>query len=141
MRYVLDASVALKWVLAESDSAKALAIRDDFRKQLHELLAPDVLPVEVAHALTRTERKGVIKPPQAIQFLADVLSTPMPLHPYRVLLPRAVAISSAYRCGVYDCLYVALAERDGCEFVTADDKLVKNLGVPFPFIISLAALP
>jgi putative transposase len=39
-------------------------------------------------------------------------------------LPRAIAISSAVRIGVYDCLYVALAEREGCEFVTADARLV-----------------
>ncbi|MBI3411487.1 MAG: type II toxin-antitoxin system VapC family toxin [Planctomycetes bacterium] len=65
----------------------------------------------------------------------------MPLHPYRPLLPRAVAISSAMRCGVYDCLYVALAERERCEIITADDKLLKNLGAQFPFIISLASMP
>ncbi|MBI3411488.1 MAG: type II toxin-antitoxin system VapC family toxin [Planctomycetes bacterium] len=63
MKYVLDASVALKWVLTEPDSPKALSVRDDFRNKLHELLAPDVFPVEVAHALTRAERKGLIKPP------------------------------------------------------------------------------
>jgi predicted nucleic acid-binding protein len=140
MKYVLDASVALKWVLTESDTPKALSVRDDFRQQFHELLAPDVFPVEVAHALTRAERKGLIRPPQASRLLADVLSTPMPLHPYRPLLPRAVAISSALRCGVYDCLYIALAEREGCEFITADDKLLKNLGAQFPFIVSLASL-
>src|SRR5207253_6858690 len=116
MKYVLDASVALKWVLTELDSPKALAVRADFRNQLHELLAPDVFSVEVAHALTRAERRGLIKPPQAAQLLADVLSTPIPLHAYQLLLPRAVAISSAMRCGVYDCLYIALAEREGCEF-------------------------
>ena len=38
------------------------------------------------------------------------------------LLPRAIEISSQARIGVYDCLYVALAEREGCEFVTADNK-------------------
>jgi predicted nucleic acid-binding protein len=141
MKYVLDASVALKWVLTEADSAKAISLRDDFRKQLHEFLAPDVFPVEVAHALTRAERRGLLKPPQAIRLLADILSSPIPLHPYLPLLSRAVAISSAMRCGVYDCLYIALAEREGCEFLTADDKLVKNLGPQFPFIDSLASLP
>ena len=40
MKYVLDASVALKWVLTEGDSPKALSIRDDFRNQRHELLLP-----------------------------------------------------------------------------------------------------
>jgi len=45
------------------------------------------------------------------------------------------------RVGVYDCLYVALAEREGCELITADDKLVKNLQPHFPFIVPLASLP
>ena len=65
----------------------------------------------------------------------------MPLHPYQPLLPRAVAISSAERCGVYDCLYIALAERESCELITADDKLIKNLGKRFRFIVSLASTP
>ena len=42
---------------------------------------------------------------------------------------------------MYDCLYVALAEREGCELVTADDKLVKKLGPTFPFLVPLAAMP
>lgn len=139
--YVLDASVALKWVLTEPDSPKALTLRDDFRNNLSELIAPDVFPVEVAHALTRAERRGLIKPPQASRLLADILSTPIPMYPYRRLLSMAVAISSAMRCGVYDCLYVALAESENCEFITADDKLLKLLGAQFPFIVSLASLP
>ncbi len=141
MKYVLDSSVALKWVLTEPDSPRARSVRDDFRNNLHELLAPDVFPVEVAHALTRAERKGIIKPPDAARLLADILSTPMPLHASWPLLPRAVAMSSAMRCGVYDCLYVALAEREGCELITADDKLLKKLATPFPFIVSLASMP
>lgn len=32
MKYVLDASVAVKWVLSEADSPKALSLRDDFRR-------------------------------------------------------------------------------------------------------------
>jgi predicted nucleic acid-binding protein len=38
------------------------------------------------------------------------------------------------RIGVYDCLYVALAEQEKCEFVTADDKLFKNLGKQFSVV-------
>lgn len=52
-----------------------------------------------------------------------------------------MAISSAARIGVYDCLYLALAEREACELVTADDKLVKKLGPQFPFIIALSSMP
>ena len=141
MKYVLDSSVALKWVLNEADSPKALSLRDDFRSNIHELCGPNIFPVEVAHALTRAERKGILNPPQAIRLLADVLSTPMPLHAYEPLLARATAISSSMRCGVYDCLYVALAEREACGFITADDKLVKRLGPHFGFMIALTSLP
>jgi predicted nucleic acid-binding protein len=45
------------------------------------------------------------------------------------------------RVGIYDCLYVALAEREGCEFITADDKLSRNLQCKFPFVLSLASMP
>ncbi len=120
MRYVLDSCVALKWVLPEPDSAKALKLRDEYRQQIHELLAPDVFPVEAAHALARAERRKIIQPPQGSQRLLDVLNTLPQLHSSLLILPRAFAISSQMQIGVYDCLYVALAEREGCELVTAD---------------------
>lgn len=52
---VLDASVALKWVLGEPDSDKALALRDDFRANFRDLIAPDVFSAECAHALTTSD--------------------------------------------------------------------------------------
>ena len=55
MRYVLDSCVAIKWFLAEHNSAKAIQLLDDFNGLAHELLAPDVFAVEVAHALSRAE--------------------------------------------------------------------------------------
>jgi predicted nucleic acid-binding protein len=45
------------------------------------------------------------------------------------------------RVGVYDCLYVALAERRKYQFVTADDRLFANLQPHFPFIVPLSSLP
>jgi hypothetical protein len=45
MKYVLDSCVALKWVLAEPDSDKAVQVRDDYNRGIHELLAPDILPI------------------------------------------------------------------------------------------------
>ena len=141
MKYVLDASVALKWVLPEPLADKARRLRDDFQQQVHELLAPEVFPAEVAHALTRAERKKIIPVGDAAAFLANILLTCPVLHGYLPLLARATDISSQARVGVYDCLYVALAEQEQCEFVTADDKLVKNLQAMFPFIVSLASLP
>jgi predicted nucleic acid-binding protein len=69
------------------------------------------------------------------------MTTPPRLTPSVPLTARAIDISSKMRVGVYDCLYVALAERELCELVTADDKLVNNLQTNFPFLIALASLP
>lgn len=141
MKYVLDSSVALKWVLAEPDSPKARQLRSDYVNQIHELLAPDVFSLEIAHALTRAERQGRIVVSQAAIFWADILTTSPRLEPSGSLVPRAIQISSAARIGVYDCLYVALAERENCQFVTADVRLLRNLQAQFPIVIELAAVP
>jgi predicted nucleic acid-binding protein len=141
MKYVVDASVALKWVLPEAQSGEACKLRDDFQKRLHELLAPDVFPIELAHALTRAERKKIIPLGYAKGLLADIMQTPPALHPCLPLLSRATEISSQSRQGVYDCLYVALADREQCELLTADQRMVQRLREQFPFIVSLSALP
>ncbi len=54
---------------------------------------------------------------------------------------RALSIATRARIGVYDGLYVALAEREGCELVTADPRLLNTLQPTYPFIISMAAVP
>ena|SRR5690349_6218140 len=141
MIYVLDSSVAFKWEVPETDSDKANLLRDDFRNGIHALIAPDFFPLELAHALTRAERQGRIAVGLAALFWTDAMTTPPALMTSLSLAVRAIAISSQMRIGVYDCLYIALAEREKCEFITADDKLVKNVGKLFPFIGHVSTLP
>lgn len=141
MRYVLDSGVAFKCLVPEADTGRAVRLRDGYLAGTHELVAPDVFPIELTHALTRAERQGRITPLQGAQLFRDALTTLPLLHPALPLLPRAYTISSTFGIGVYDCLYVALAEREGCELVTADGKLVKNLSTRFPFLVPLDAIP
>ena len=63
------------------------------------------------------------------------------LYPSMSLTPRAIQIVTVARIGVYNCLYVALAEREACELVAADARLINSLQQTFPFIIALASLP
>jgi predicted nucleic acid-binding protein len=141
MRYVIDSSVAFKWVVAEVETPRAVMLRDALRSALHELVSPDVFPTELAHALTRAERQGRIPVSDALVRLIDVLTTSPQLVASLPLLLRACEISSQTRVGVYDRLYVALAEREKCELVTADDKLVRTLQPSYPFILPLALVP
>jgi predicted nucleic acid-binding protein len=132
MKYILDVSVAIRWVVPNQLTPKALRLRDDYRKKIHELLAPDIFIAEAANALTKAERQKLI---------AVGLATPLHPRSHFPLVARGLAISSRTRSGFYDCLYVALAEQEQCDLVTADDKLVKNLGQQFPFIVALSSLP
>lgn len=138
MNYGPDSSVAFKWFVHEADSDKALLLCDDFLAGAHELLSPDIFPFEIAHALTRAERQGRIASHQALQLVAQSLQLLPTLYAGLPLLPRAAELSSQARIGVYDCLYIALVERERCKLVTADQRLV-NL---FPLhTVLLSSLP
>jgi predicted nucleic acid-binding protein len=141
MRYVLDSSVAFKWEVTETHSDKALRLRDDARLGRHQLIAPDVFPIELAHSLTRAERQGRITPTEGAASLTALLAELPALHPSLSLLPRVYSLSSAARIGVYDCLYVALADRERCELITADDRLIRTFQGTFSFVRSLSSLP
>jgi len=54
MKYVIDANVALRWVLNEAYSEQAIALREAFRRGVCELLAPEFFPLEVANALNQS---------------------------------------------------------------------------------------
>lgn len=113
MKYVLDSSVAVSWLLPESFTAKAILLRNDFKDGVNELVAPDVMPIEVTHAVTRAERQRRISPAEGSVLLKEFLKTLPRLQVSLALLPKAYAISSSKRIGVYDSLYVALAEQEG----------------------------
>jgi predicted nucleic acid-binding protein len=137
----LDSSVAFKWAIREADTEKALRLRDEARKGIHEFLAPDVFPIELGHALTRAERQGRIVPPDGWAAWLAVMADSPHLHASLPLMPLAYAISSRVRIGIYDCLYVALAESERCELLTADARLLSVLQEEYAFIIPLSSLP
>jgi predicted nucleic acid-binding protein len=140
MRYVLDSSAALQWVLPEKDSAQAIRLRHDARNAVHELLAPDIFPAEVFNSLLKAERTKRINVGDAKTLYASIGADIPALHPYLAIMPRAAVIASRFRVALYDCLYVALAEREVCEVVTADRGLIA-LQSQFSFIVPLSSLP
>jgi predicted nucleic acid-binding protein len=131
---VVDASVGYKWIVPENDTDKAQSLRSE------ELIAPDFFPVELASAFNLAQVRGKI--PDAQTALGDLLLQLPTLHESISLLPRAIEISRlTSRRSIYDLIYAALAEREGCEFVTADQKLYNSLKVQLPFVVDLASLP
>ncbi len=141
MKYVIDTSVDIKTYVQEPDSAKAVRLRNEYHQGIHQLIAPDIFPTEMCNVLMILERSGKIKPGDADIFFKQCLSQLPPLFAAVPLLPRALEIAKQFQQTVYDCLYVALAEREGHELVTADDKLVKAVRPTLQFVLPLSRLP
>lgn len=117
--FVVDASVAVKWVVDEEDSEAAV------RLSRHELWAPGFLLVEAANVLWVKERRGEITAEEVRERFELLRSTPIVWVPEAELLESAVKLSLRFDYPIYDCLYLALGSRQGIPVVTADRRLVK----------------
>ena len=118
IRLVVDASVAVKWVLKEPDSDAARRIPDEA-----ELLAPDLLWAELGSVLWRRQRLGELSPSDARGMLLTLRALPVRTSGLFPLLPLALEIALTIGHSIYDCVYLALAERQDCRVVTADRRL------------------
>ena len=117
--YVVDASVAVKWLVAEHLSEEAATLLDsDFN-----LLAPDLLFVEAASALSAKHRKGEIDQDE-LAHLVDLLRTAPVATPLSMRQLAASTARLAVDLGhpVYDCIYLALAIHEDYPVVTADTR-------------------
>ena len=123
MSWVVDASIAVKWVIPEVLSEKADRVRDGEE----DVLAPDLLLVEVANALWRKSTAREISPREADTAFELVRRGGIDLRPTGPLLPRAMDVARSLGHPVYDCVYLALAEREQAAFVTADQRLLRRL--------------
>lgn len=123
MSWVVDASIAVKWVIPEVLSDLADRVRDG----TEDLLAPDLLLVEVANALWRKTTAREISAREADAAFDLVRRSGIDLRPAGPLLPRAMDLARRLDHPVYDCVYLALAEREKASFVTADQRLLRRL--------------
>lgn len=115
---IVDASVAVKWVVNESGSDRARLLSQT------RLEAPDLLPVECANILWKKVRVRNLTREEASTRLEVLLRAPVSLAESRRLLDSAFGLSLELRHPVYDCVYIALALRRDIPLVTADDRLV-----------------
>jgi len=123
MTVVVDASVAVKWVIPEELSDKAEAVRS----RAERLLAPDLLLAEAANALWKKMVRREITAREASQALQLVMTAGLDLRPSGPLLDQALRLARRLGHPVYDCIYVALAQAEGATLITADRRLLSRL--------------
>ena len=116
MRFVVDASVAVKLLVDEPDSdvARELAASGE------ELHAPRLMASEVANALWRKARLGQIERADAGAALAWLPDMPVRWNDDEAVSADAVRLALALDHPVYDCVYLALAHRIAAVMLTAD---------------------
>jgi len=118
-RFVVDASVAIKWYLPEPNSVDA----DRLLSGGFQLLAPDLLIPEVGNILWKRVVRSEITVQKAKVILRALESLPMTLLPASVLAENAMTVACGLQRSFYDSLYLALALMSDCSLVTADRKL------------------
>jgi predicted nucleic acid-binding protein len=95
--------------------------------------------MEAAHVIPRLFRRNKITDSEADRILKSVLDSRPAVKNSMRLLSRAFEISLATRCGLWDALYVALSESEACPLLTADERLIRNLGDKFN-VIALSSI-
>ena len=117
---VVDASVAIKWVIAEPGYERARTLRQ------HSLIAPDLLYAECANVLWRKWRRREISEDEAEIAAQALQQADLVVVSARGYAARAVTIAVTLDHPACDAMYLAVAEAFGLRVVTADDQLIRK---------------
>jgi predicted nucleic acid-binding protein len=119
---VIDASIAVKWVVEENGTPEALQLR-----RVARLLAPDLLVVECANILWKKAQRRELAEEEALIAARLLQGAEIELLPTRNLLEMAARIAIDLEHPAYDCMYLAAAIDNDCRFVTADERFLRKL--------------
>ena len=123
---VIDASLAVKWLVEEDDSDKAHAVLQSWVAQDITRIAPFLMPFEVANVLHRRVLRGELSVVDSTRMITRLLESRLELHQPPGLHARALQLASQLNQGAaYDAHYLALAESVGCELWTADERFYR----------------
>jgi len=120
---VLDASVAVRWLVTERGSEEAAVLLG----RPVGWLAPRLMLIEAAGALRRKTAGGELDATlasQALDILVDGAEGGL-IHiaDDETLVASALMLAISLKHRVPDCMYLALAEREGAALATADTRL------------------
>lgn len=125
---VVDASVIVKLFLHEEKSDEAIGLINKHVGKEVLIIAPELIFLEVLNALRFKEKNkeklnSVNKALWGLQLLVEPLN--------QFILEKAISISLEYNLTIYDAIYAAIAQINGCPLITVDEKLKKFPNVSF----------
>jgi predicted nucleic acid-binding protein len=131
---VVDASVAAKWVLDEPgrDAAVQLIVRQN--QMQVELIAPDLILLELSNMISKRERRKLLTTVQAEHAFHFMVQSSPRLARSQPLIPSALELSRQHQLSFWDSVYLALALERGCSLITADHRLYAAAVTKHPFV-------
>jgi predicted nucleic acid-binding protein len=136
-KVVVDASIALRWVLRDEKEARVDALLEQWATSLTEMLVPPLFLAEVTNALYLSVKRKRLTLAEADLALRAIMELGIQVAEPSGLYPRSLRLAVEYAAtNAYDTQYVALAEMEGCDLWTADERLAASMK-PLPSCIKL----
>jgi predicted nucleic acid-binding protein len=120
--FVIDASVAIKWLVEEEGTVEALTILEKAK-----LSAPDLLIAECANILWKKVRRDELSEDEAKIAARLLEQADIEILPTRHLLGSATSLAVELDHPAYDCIYLALAIERDWRFATADERFPRKV--------------
>lgn len=134
-KFILDASVAAKWLLpAEGEplAAEALRLLQSYSEGQIGLAVPDIFWAETTNLLWKAVRFNRCTRDSAEAALASLKQQHLPTVSSLKLIDLAFGLAASFGRTVYDSLYVALAVESKALLITADKRLANALASDLP---------
>lgn len=131
----IDASLAVKWVLAEEYSELALAFLQDCIDSDTKFVAPSHIRFEVTSVIRNQVYRGNISEQTGKKAFNVSHDINLDLRHNRQIFDEAWRLALTYkRPTTYDSYYLALARLEGCDLWTADRRLINAVKESLPWV-------
>ncbi len=132
---VVDASVALKWQFEDEEvTDSATDLLHDFVERRVELITPTLFTYEIVNAINTAINRRRIGEEAGHRAIVYLASLGIGLRDFEGLIGPTFYMARQYGLSSYDCAYMALAEKEKCDFLTGDKRLFNSAKTRLPWV-------